>query len=257
MAKPVQREHEVRRRREMSSHEGRFGGSGSHRCEVRACAHSLGASGMRRQPELKGHLRYRQPELPRAATQDRPENEGMKSSPSSLVHHRPAKLQPRSSQPPHPAASRACRPTHGGQHAIQAQDGHVCLKLNFKSVGRMQRRLTPRSRRGPTASQPARRAWWFILRPAGGSSCRRPRLTSNVRRRNRNQPRYPSSSSREAMGTMPAIALCQLLVAQHHRIGLQLCECYVLGHERIAPSEISRGLPCHLLQRAVSKKPNL
>lgn len=42
--------------------------------------------------------------------------------------------------------------------------------------------LTPRSRRGPTASHQAREAALVIIRLAGLASCRRPRLTSNVRR---------------------------------------------------------------------------
>ena len=45
------------------------------------------------------------------------------------------------------------------------------------------RRLTPRSRRGPTASHQARRPALFIIRPSGLASRRRSRLNSNVRRR--------------------------------------------------------------------------
>ena len=46
---------------------------------------------------------------------------------------------------------------------------------------REQWRLTPRSRRGPTASQPSPVASRFIIRHAARLSRRRPRLTSNVR----------------------------------------------------------------------------
>jgi len=47
-----------------------------------------------------------------------------------------------------------------------------------------QRRLTPHSRRGPTASRQARRPALYIIQPPGLSSYRRSRLNSNVRRRN-------------------------------------------------------------------------
>ena len=46
-----------------------------------------------------------------------------------------------------------------------------------------QRGLTPRSRRGPTASHQARRLALFIIQPSGLASCRRSRLNSNVRPR--------------------------------------------------------------------------
>lgn len=42
--------------------------------------------------------------------------------------------------------------------------------------------LTPRSRRGPTARQPAVLQVVRIILPAGGLPRRRPRLTSNVKR---------------------------------------------------------------------------
>jgi len=44
-------------------------------------------------------------------------------------------------------------------------------------------RLTPRSRRGPTAKHRARLPALHIIRPAGPALRRRPRLTSNVRQR--------------------------------------------------------------------------
>ena len=47
----------------------------------------------------------------------------------------------------------------------------------------LERRLTPRSRRGPTASRPARLQVVRIILPAGRPPRRRPRLTSNVRPR--------------------------------------------------------------------------
>ena len=49
--------------------------------------------------------------------------------------------------------------------------------------------LTPRSRRGPTARQPARFQVVRIILPAGGLPRRRPRLTSNVRFRRAQNPR--------------------------------------------------------------------
>ena len=55
------------------------------------------------------------------------------------------------------------------------------------SVARQQRGLTPRSRRGPTAKHRARLPALSIIRPAGPALRRRPRLTSNVRRRLRTQ----------------------------------------------------------------------
>jgi hypothetical protein len=46
-----------------------------------------------------------------------------------------------------------------------------------------QRRLTPRSRRGPTAGHQARQLARLIIQPPGLASHRQSRLTSNVRRR--------------------------------------------------------------------------
>ena len=55
----------------------------------------------------------------------------------------------------------------------------ACLRIRLRSPCR----LTPRSRRGPTASHQARPAGLRIIRWAGLAPRRRPHLTSNVRRR--------------------------------------------------------------------------
>ena len=53
---------------------------------------------------------------------------------------------------------------------------------------RAQRRLTPRSKRGPTANCQARLQVRFIILPPGLALCRRSRLNSNVRPRNNPNP---------------------------------------------------------------------
>jgi hypothetical protein len=59
--------------------------------------------------------------------------------------------------------------------------------------------LTLRSRRGPTASRQAREAVGHIIRLAGLASCRRSRLTSNVRRQRQGRPRRsPTIESQSA-----------------------------------------------------------
>jgi hypothetical protein len=66
------------------------------------------------------------------------------------------------------------------------------------------RRLTPRSRRGPTALHLAREPPWYMMRLAGQAQCRRSRLNSNVRRCKdnratrvpREQPKQPLPETR-------------------------------------------------------------
>ena len=63
-----------------------------------------------------------------------------------------------------------------------------------------QRRLTPHSRRGPTASRQARRPALYIIQPPGLASYRRSRLNSNVR------PRKAPNSYRHASWVQPCLA---------------------------------------------------
>ena len=72
------------------------------------------------------------------------------------------------------------------------------IHQNACSVQTSHQRLTPRSRRGPTASHQARRPRWFILRPSGLASCRRSRLNSNVRR---HEVAYAARSGRKLRET--------------------------------------------------------
>ena len=58
------------------------------------------------------------------------------------------------------------------------------LKAGAHPSTRRTRRLTPRSRRGPTAKHRARFRVVLIIPPAGPALRRRPRLTSNVRPHN-------------------------------------------------------------------------
>ena len=73
--------------------------------------------------------------------------------------------------------------------------------LRYWSRARQMRGLTPRSRRGPTASHQARRAALSIIRTSGLASRRWSRLTSNVRPR-----REPVHQSPHLLQVVPAVA---------------------------------------------------
>ena len=117
---------------------------------------------------------------------------------------------------------------------------HIQLRLHT------QLRLTPRSRRGPTANRRARLQAWSIILLAGPALCRRSRLNSNVRlhitcncatrtvfeafhmHRGHSIPGFRSSLQFQSLAILARRSPCPLLTpATPHRLhwscGLRLC----------------------------------
>ena len=90
------------------------------------------------------------------------------------------------------------------RHLLQAQLAYLAARSaplwpdfhqNACSVQTPHQRLTPRSRRGPTANRQARLQVRFIILPLGLALCRRSRLNSNVRPRQDIPWHFPFASA--------------------------------------------------------------